>query len=158
MVIFCDLDGVLVDLQKHMNDLYGYDILPIFSIKFYEHMESLSEKENCDFWANLPRTEDCMTLWDHIKKYNPFILTSCSGYRAAARGKKIWCKNNLGIPSSRVLCVSHSDKKKKYSCENNILIDDLDINIKEWKEMGGKAIRHKNADETIVELSKIFQQ
>lgn len=155
MEIYCDLDGVLVDLHKRMNEIYGYDILPIFGIKFYEYMETLNDSENQIFWSNLPQTKDCILLWNYIKKYDPFILTSCSGYKAAAIGKKIWCKNNLGIEESKVICVPHSNTKRKYSAKNKILIDDLRSNIKDWKTKGGKGILHENAEETIFQLKNL---
>lgn len=47
---------------------------------------------------------------------------------------------------------------KKYFCKNeDILIDDLPDNIKQWKEVGGIGILHTNWDDTIERLKEIYK-
>ena len=160
MNIYCDLDGVLVDLASSLGSIIGVNLLANdnFEKYFYDYIKTLDKKQTVEFWSNLPRTKDSKLLWDAIKEYKPFILTSCSGSVQAYIGKINWCKKHLGIPRWRVLGVSHSNRKKYYACEHNILIDDLSMNINQWREKKGIGILHKNAQETIQQLNAIKQQ
>jgi hypothetical protein len=160
MIIYCDLDGVLVDLASKLGQRIGIDLTGVqnFSFHFYKFITSLNSSEKIEFWQTLPKTNDCDNLWNYIKVYNPLILTSCSDSREACIGKKKWCKNNIGIKYSKVICVQKSSHKQNYASKNLILIDDLESNIREWKEAGGIAILHKSADETIEQLKIVKQQ
>ena len=156
MNIFCDLDGVLVDLCKKMNAIYGYDTKNEFVKHFDTHMKTLDKKEKVEFWQNLEKTEECDTIWNMISKYNPMILTSCSGCTNAIEGKKLWCQKNLGLPHYRVICVHRSDQKRLYANKGRVLIDDLECNINDWKSFGGTAIHHLNITDTIRQLESIL--
>ena len=57
-----------------------------------------------------------------------------------------------------VIKSNNSNRKKYYACEHNILIDDLSMNINQWREKKGIGILHKNAQETIQQLNAIKQQ
>jgi hypothetical protein len=155
--IYCDLDGVLVDLAGKMSQIYGKNLANgSFTNYFYDLMSSYSTAEKLDFWVSLEETDDCMDLWNFIKKFTPAILTSCSGAAIACVGKKKWCSNHLDVPSRRVICVPHSTSKQNYAGSNRILIDDLESNIKEWEEKGGIGILHKNAITTLKILKNIL--
>lgn len=153
--IYCDLDGVLVDLALELGNRIGINLtnLDNFSNHFYNFIDSLNSQEKINFWQTLPKTKDCDKLWNYIKGYQPLILTSCSESREACIGKKKWCKNNLGIKFSRVFCVAKSSQKQLYASDKIILIDDLQSNIDEWQRAKGIAIHHENAEKTIKELN-----
>jgi phosphoglycolate phosphatase-like HAD superfamily hydrolase len=155
--IYCDLDGVLVDLAGRMSEIYQEDLKNGgFTEKFYKLMEKLSVTERLDFWTNLNPTSDYMQLWNFIKSFTPTILTSCSGMAIACVGKKKWCSNHLNVPSRRVICVPRSASKQNHAGKNRILIDDLESNINEWEAAGGIGILHKNTGETLAILKKIL--
>jgi hypothetical protein len=155
--IYCDLDGVLVDLAGKISEVYKEN-LPNDSFKnhFNNLMSSLSSSEKLDFWVSLERTNDCMELWDFIKQFTPTILTSCSETPIACIGKKKWCSNHLDVPSRRVICVPRSSSKQNYAGRNRILIDDLESNITEWEASGGIGILHNNAVMTLKILKDIL--
>lgn len=155
--IYCDLDGVLVDLAGRMSEIYGKKLENgSFTDKFYELMDKFSVTEKFDFWKDLEETHDCMELWNFIKEFDPLILTSCSGMAIACMGKKKWCANHLGISSEKVICVPHSTSKQKYAGSGKILIDDLTSNIAEWEINGGIGILHKNSKDTLKLLKSIL--
>ena len=65
---------------------------------------------------------------------------------------------NLGISKDRVYAVQRRDKKhfaKSSDGRPNILIDDHQNNIQEFKSAGGIAIHHTSASSSIAELEKI---
>lgn len=155
--IYCDLDGVLVDLAGRMSEIYGEEIgKNNFVDKFYQLMEGMTSKEKLNFWSNLNKTKDCMELWKYIKQFDPVILTACSGMSTACLGKKKWCLKHLYLSPRKVICVSHSNKKQYYSGKGRILIDDLESNINEWEAKGGIGILHKNSDITLKLLKSLI--
>jgi hypothetical protein len=155
--IYCDLDGVLVDLAGKMSEIYNKNLTNgSFTDHFYELMNSFSTPEKLDFWMSLEETDDAMVLWDFIKKFTPTILTSCSGMAVACIGKKKWCSDHLDVPSRRVICVPRSSSKQNHARPNRILIDDLESNISEWEAKGGIGILHKNANTTLKILKNIL--
>ena len=156
-MIYCDLDGVLVDLAGKLSEIYGYQIKngDKFIDYFNNYIDKLTRKEKIDFWVNLPETKDCQSLWSYIKVYNPFILTSCSGSKEACEGKNTWCQNHIGVSGKRIICVEKSKLKKYYSSAGKILIDDLTSNIQEWRDWGGNGILHIDAETTISELKSL---
>lgn len=155
--IYCDLDGVLVDLAGRISQIYQKDLRNgSFTQEFYKLMEKMSVVEKLDFWTSLDQTHDCMQLWNFIKQFDPEILTSCSGMAVACWGKKRWCLQNLFIKTRKVICVSQSVEKQHYSGKNKILIDDLESNILEWEAKGGIGILHKNSKDSVKLLKNIL--
>ena len=65
------------------------------------------------------------------------ILTHCTG-PIAAKAKEAWCRYYLGdIP---FISVPDAEDKANYSEAGNVLVDDYDVNCREWEEQGGAAL------------------
>ena len=100
-----------------------------------------------------------MRLWNFIKPYNPNILSAYSKRDInSKRDKLLWVTKNLGrLPRKNILIVLRKDKKRFAVSDGtpNILIDDYDKNINEWKNAGGIGILHKSIPNTIGELKKL---
>lgn len=155
--IYCDLDGVLVDLAGKMQEFYGVDYeSPSFTSNFFALMDKLNNDEKIKFWSNLQPRSDYMKLWNFIKKFNPFILTSCSKMISACIGKKKWCLKHIGVSDDKIICVPKSSTKQNYAQKNRILIDDLPSNIHEWENKGGIGVLHKNANDTVKFLKNLL--
>ena len=159
-LIYCDLDGVLVNLMKGANEL----ILPLYpNVKDWtevdkeERWKVISGKK--DFWKNLEFMPNGIRLWNFIKPYNPNILSAYSKRDVnSKRDKLLWVTKNLGrLPRKNILIVLRKDKKRFAVSDGtpNILIDDYDKNINEWKNAGGIGILHKSIPNTIGELKKL---
>ena len=115
------------------------------------------------FWAELPPMPDMKQLWGFISTFQPNILTAVPAVRLvwdppAGIQKAMWCEKNLGISRDRVYAVQRRDKKhfaKSSDGRPNVLIDDHQNNIQEFKSAGGIAIHHTSASNSIAELEKI---
>lgn len=156
--IYCDLDGVLVDLEKGVREKLGID-RPMSRLEMMRSLAKMrrnSEQELVEFFQNLPWTEGGQELWSYITPHNPFILTGgAEEANAIGQGKNAWVQKNLEIPASKVI---HESNKSKYAGPNKILIDDYDKNIKEFIAAGGIGILHNNTNNTISQLESILSQ
>ncbi len=151
--IYCDMDGVLADLERYC-------------------LEHLNEPINRTNWVNLPKDvfyqlplmEDALILWSYIVKFDPFILTALpkddeERSKRAKLDKTLWMKEKFNFPEEKMYCVFRHEKKdfskSKENGKANLLIDDYLVNIQEFQKNGGIAIHHKNSLQTIDHLKKI---
>ena len=161
--IYCDLDGVLSDFDKNIQDGFlrefnkenGTNIKDGFEFEdeygrdeFWRNVNDLG----MEFWTEMPWMKDGKKLWDFINQFeNTEILTKPSMQKICKEGKMIWCKRELGDVK-----VNVENKKYKFAKPNHILIDDLEKNIEPWIEAGGIGILHKNAEDTIKKLKELL--
>ena len=113
-----------------------------------------------DFWFNLELLPGARELWKLVDEYDAHILSSlaysdpCSG-----PGKLAWLEKNIGLTdTTRIHLMSKRSHKQNYATVNgvpNILVDDYEKNINEWKESGGTGILHTCATETIQLLHEL---
>jgi hypothetical protein len=100
-------------------------------------------------------------LWNGIKQYNPFILTSTgsgSGGELKKQTKLKQITDILGLPSDRAIFVTNGVDKAAYAKKNknNILIDDSDDNITAWNNAGGTGIKHMNNQQTLQTINSLM--
>ena len=154
--VFCDLDGVLVDLERGLADHYG--IPAGFSAERFQELFDGLEDSEADlegFFADLHWKRDGRELWENILPYEPMILTAASHHRDPhiVAGKYDWCRRHLKLPKSRVIMES---QKYIYAAPNHVLIDDTPEKIRGWTNAGGLGILHRSAGESIHDLKRIF--
>ena len=151
-IIYCDMDGVLVDFEKGYYDLTGTSTkqFPKGDNSFWQPISAAG----AEFWANLPWMPDGQELWRYIKKYKPNILSSPSQDPSSKVGKEAWLKMNLQNSYKKAYFYNRSNKQL-FSDKNRILIDDLPQTIDEWNAKGGIGILHTSAANTIKELKKL---
>jgi len=148
-IIYCDMDGVLVDFEKGYKDLTTEDAsYKTDPNKFWAPIT----KAGASFWIKLEWMPDGHELWDYIEKYNPTLLSAPSREESSRIGKRIWVKRNL--PGTKLLLKS-AERKQEYAAPNAILIDDRKDNTDRWKEAGGIGIHHTSAAKTIEALEKL---
>lgn len=149
-MIFCDLDGVLVDFQRQYFNVFGKNISLTTKV---EEWSNISKVEN--YWLDMPKTKDADELLEYLSNYDYKILTGLpeTGYEKAENEKSKWVENHLGADIDIICCLAK--EKPLFGKPNDILIDDREKNINHWKKMGGIAILHKSARETIEELKKL---
>jgi len=96
-----------------------------------------------------------LKLYNYIRPYNPNILSAVARRDPNCRpGKLAWLRKNLRMTdTSRINLVRRRDKKQY--AKGNLLIDDLQKNIAEWKAAGGTGILHKSVGQTIAQLKKL---
>jgi hypothetical protein len=147
--IYCDLDGVLVDFDKGYKELTGK--LPKEAGDGPEFWEPI-HKAGAAFWIKLKWMSDGKELWNYIEQYKPTLLSAPSQEESSKIGKRVWRKNTL--PDTKMI-LTPARFKQKYSGENNILIDDREDNIQQWKDKGGIGILHTSTENTIKQLKDL---
>jgi len=181
--IFCDMDGVLVDLiqgiideadirMKDQSEKQRQAFMKILSSgKSWQNLKtSKAGKEvlenifailgnDANFWSRLPPMKHADTLWSFISKFEPFIL-SHPWDDESAEGKRLWLNTNLDPtpPGSRIILTGD---KHKYAINKetggaNVLIDDMEKYLEPWESAGGIAIKHVSAASTIRQLKALM--
>ena len=157
---YLDMDGVLVDLKKGVNELIkkqGKTFDDWVNMPSDEQWEIVRQKKA--FWENLEMPNEAKKLFKFVKQYNPSILSAFTKRdQRSYKGKMRWLQKNIGLNNlNRIHIVSRKDKKNFAQSKQspNILIDDYIGNIKEFNAAGGIGIFYKNATDTIRQLKKL---
>jgi len=156
--IYCDMDGVLCDFVKAVENITGKSIDDWMKGNKKEKWDPIKEKSN--FWSTLPWHPGGRQLWSYISKYNPHILSAYveeSFDPNCISGKSQWARNNLGIGTTRINLVKRIQKQNfaKFAGRPAVLIDDYIKNINQFKDRGGYGIHHTSTSKTITELKKL---
>jgi hypothetical protein len=170
-VIFCDMDGVLVDFDKGYKDLTGLSTKQADAqgkSEFWKLFgKSLKEKNISDksYWASLDWMPDGKQLWSYISPYNPYVLTAPSvnfdipfedRYKLenneSMQGKTEWVQR---LPNMRKLYFRSAGRKADFAGPDKILIDDRKDTIDSWNANGGIGILHTSTANTIKQLQDL---
>jgi hypothetical protein len=170
-VIFCDMDGVLVDFDEGYKQLTGVTTQHADSQgkdEFWKlYRDSLKNKDISErsYWANLDWMPDGKQLWDYIKEYNPYVLTAPSvnfdipfeeRYKLenneSMQGKTEWVQR---LPNMRKIYFRSAQRKADFAGPNKILIDDRKDTIDSWNANGGIGILHTSTANTIKQLQEL---
>ena len=153
-VIYCDMDGVLVDFEKRFTKLS--DGIPPREYeskngkdKFWDLIDNVG---GVGFWVGMPWMPSGKQLWEYISPNTPILLSSPSRSEKSRLGKRLWVRNNL--PGTKLI-LANSYNKKNYAEENHILIDDRQSNIDQWRAAGGIGILFTSTNQTIQELKEL---
>jgi len=150
--IYCDMDGVLCDFNKRFKE-FSNDISP----KKFETQHGKKEfwklisEQGVGFWVGIPWMSDGKELWEHIKPYNPSLLSAPSSEESSRLGKRLWVKNN--IPGTKII-LCPAEQKQEFAKPNAILIDDKESNIEQWNAKGGIGILHISTNNTLEQLKE----
>lgn len=149
-MIYCDMDGVLVDFDGAFEKKHG--VLP-YKLPREELWEIVINTQN--YWVDLPKMKDADLLVNYLNKFGFQILTGLPhyGYDKAEKEKKQWLKNHYNITDGVICCLSKD--KQNFGKARDILIDDRLPNIERWIEMGGIGILHTSAEDTIRQLKEL---
>ena len=154
--LFVDLDGVMADLDKHVEAISGKTFIELRASGsgFTEFVEK-ERAQGFTVFDELDKMPDADQLWNYIVKYSPDILTATGTPIEKATAEKIrWVHDNLSGFDNIFTTVSGAHKQK-YAAPNHILIDDRDKAILPWREAGGIGILHTSAADTIAQLKQL---
>ena len=170
-VIFCDMDGVLVDFDEGYKQLTGVTTQHADSQGKNEFWslfrDSLKEKDipERSYWANLDWMPDGKQLWDYIKDYNPYVLTAPSVNFDIPFEERYKMENNESMPGNtewvqrlpnmRKIYFRSAGRKADFAGPGKILIDDRKDTIDSWNANGGIGILHTSAANTIKQLQEL---
>ena len=154
--IYCDMDGVLVDLLGSIKRHLGTTKLNQGILDDFFNSEA---GQGTEFWADAGWESGGKQLWKYIKQYDPHILSACPSVcnkdKKVIKGKTVWCQKNLKIDTSKVHIVQRREKQN-FASKDVILIDDHKKNIREWDAAGGTGVVHKNVNSTIKQLKGLL--
>jgi hypothetical protein len=157
-IIFCDMDGVLVDFDKGYEDLTGKHTKHVDLQDKNEFWGLLAHSLNkkglteYDYWVNLEWMPDGKELWNYIKPYSPYILTAPSRNPESKIAKREWVERLDGMKN---IYFRKASLKPEFSGKNRILIDDRADTIDVWKSKGGIGIYHTSSLNTIKQLKDL---
>lgn len=150
--IFCDLDGVLVDLNAGYKEATGMELSEADQYYNYDHdLFWEKPKQDPEFWINLPKMVDADVLTKYLDDvrhgwFHVFVLSAAvKDYRTCSTQKRIWVNKHTNFSAEYVHIVRRSEKKLFATSKGkpNLLIDDYQKNIDEWEAAGGVGIRYE---------------
>jgi hypothetical protein len=98
-VIYCDLDGVLVDFDAGVRKLCRGKG-PKEIEKSSTMWKAIATAKR--FYYHLPWTSDGKMLWNSIRHMSPNILTGVPMFKESRLDKAEWCKRELGLKTNHV--------------------------------------------------------
>lgn len=145
MAIYFDMDGVLADFRSGA-ERAGATYVPVGTEDKAADDAMWDEiRKTPHFYATLPEIPRAVKLFRELQAAGekPEILTAIPKprYRIehAAEDKTDWAAAHLG-PDVPVHICYRAEKIQKCGGPGDILIDDQDRNIREWKSAGGTGI------------------
>lgn len=162
---YCDMDGVLVDMDGGFKKISG-GLLP----KEYEEKNGKNSfwkliNKYPTFWIDLEQTPDAKVLWKFIKENFkdpvPVILSAGQGARITEQ-KTAWIRKHID-PSVKVIIAASGVKKPNYilpsdGTTTHFLLDDTQKNIDAWNNTENHriALLHKDAATSIKNITDMF--
>jgi hypothetical protein len=145
--IFFDMDGVLSDLDKRLDEVGISKDLP--RAEFWEKV-----KETPRFWIGMKMMPGAKQLVEYAEslKVPISILTSPSKSDPKCKpGKLVWARaHGLNFP----IHFKRAPFKHEYAQPGAVLIDDKPETIEAWNKAGGIGILHTSLAQTLTELKK----
>jgi len=140
--VFLDMDGVLVDFNRRVCEIFNFPYPP----KKYDFFEEIREKVNtictAAFWELLDWKPDgkeiLKTIEDFYFNEEIYLLTCPMPNPDSWTGKRLWVERNMPDYKNRLIVTPAS--KEIFAYHDILLIDDKDSNVLDFRAAGGEAI------------------
>src|SRR3990167_5851256 len=149
-VCFLDLDGVLADfvaaMHKAHNRANAYDNPTNHGLWDLDKIWGMDaaqfwSTDTYEFWAEVPRMYDADRIvraaLETFGQKRVAILTAPSKGHGCVPGKREWVRRNYPELANHMIFTK---AKRFIAGPNNLLVDDKDSNVLEFREAGGRAI------------------
>jgi hypothetical protein len=150
--LFLDADGVLADFDRGARQSLG--LRPKEFIAKHGRgtfWKRLAKAKN--FYGALPEMPDARLLFDAVKHLKPTILTGLPLGSWAAPQKVDWAAEHFpGVPI--ITCMARD--KHKHMKPGDVLVDDREKHRPAYEAAGVVFVHHKNAEDSLRQLAKIF--
>jgi 5'(3')-deoxyribonucleotidase len=150
--LFLDADGVLADFDRGVRELLK--LRPKEFIAKHGRgtfWKRLANAEN--FYGVLPEMPDAQLLFEAVKHLKPTILTGLPLGSWAAPQKVEWAAEHFpGVPI--ITCMAAD--KHQHMHRGDVLVDDREKHRAAYEEAGVVFVHHKNAEDSLRQLAKIF--
>jgi 5'(3')-deoxyribonucleotidase len=150
--LFLDADGVLADFDQGARELLGMSPKAfIASHGRGTFWKRLARAPN--FYGSLPEMPDARVLFDAVAHLKPAILTGLPLGSWAAPQKVEWAAEHFpGVPI--ITCMAAD--KHLHMHPGDVLVDDREKHRAAYEAAGVVFIHHKNAEDSLRQLAKIF--
>jgi hypothetical protein len=150
--LFLDCDGVLADFDKGATAILGASPAEFQKRQGSgEFWKRLARARN--FYGELEEMADAQQLFQAVKHLNPTILTGLPLGKWAAPQKEEWsAKHFPGVP----IITTMARQKHHHMKSGDVLVDDRENHRQLWEDAGGIFIHHKNAEDTLRQLARIY--
>ena len=150
--LFLDADGVLADFDLGARRLLGMRPREFIAKHgrgtFWKRLARAG-----NFYGDLPEMPDARLLFEGVKHLKPTILTGLPLGKWAAPQKVEWAAEHFpGVPI--VTCMAADKHKHMHS--GDVLVDDREKHRGEYEAAGVVFIHHKNAEDSLRQLAKIY--
>ncbi|AUR83072.1 coil containing protein [Vibrio phage 1.031.O._10N.261.46.F8] len=171
--VMFDMDGVWVNWQVRALELWTAETgCPMTIVElnrhapFHDWVEEYHKR--ADVFSTLPSMPDVMELVQLVQDLESAgievgFLTGCGATSSSELArmhadKCYWLTKYLPDNERQVITVMKSEEKYQYAKPGVVLVDDFDNNCKQWLDSGGRAVLHKNAAQTRVELKQLIHK
>lgn len=159
MNLYLDLDGVFANFNEAISFARSN-----LSLEHHDDPSKLwSVLQNVDnLFLNLkpiPQSIEAFNEVSNRSKYPVKILTALPMLKekliTAPSDKRLWVSTHLSS-NIEVICVSNWRKKRKYCiAPSDVLVDDMERNIKDWKSAGGIGVHHTDWNISLSKLKEL---
>ena len=150
--LFLDADGVLADFDHGARRLLGSSPKEYIAKHgrgpFWKKLAKAS-----NFFGTLPEMPDARILFDAVKHLKPTILTGLPEGSWSAPQKIEWAAEHFPVVPI-VTCLARD--KHKHMHPGDVLVDDREKHRAAYEDAGVVFIHHKNAEDSLRQLAKIF--
>lgn len=150
--LFVDLDGVLADFDRGVQDLTGQSPEQLHPKRMWPKIARAD-----GFYEHLHWMEDGKVLWDAVRSKDPTILTGLPMGSWAEPQKRAWCARELGPDVPVITCMSRhkAARAAEQTPEQStmVLVDDREKLRESWEAAGGLFVLHTDAASSIAALA-----
>lgn len=156
MKLYVDLDGVLTDFVRQCREK---QCLKANGKPDWAHIE----KAGAAFWTEMewmPGAERMFAYFRELAEACSFDVEILSAIflDSGIAGKKIWCRERLGLSDEQIHIVHRSIHKVEFAHgKDSVLIDDRREIVEAFSGAGGTGILHETNEKTELLLKRIAE-